>query len=102
MSETLKKMDTDPQIERLAPDQAKGEVESDKALDSFCEVESMGAQPHGENERPRKPTFDFWDQDFPQTWSPDLGMDALTFQFIKMYERQDMAKHNAKPEVKAK
>ena len=36
------------QIEWLAPDQEKGEVESEKALVSFGENESLGAQPQGE------------------------------------------------------
>ena len=41
-------MDIDPEFERLAPDQTKGEVESDKALESLSEKESMGAKPHSE------------------------------------------------------
>lgn len=102
LSDTLKKMDLDPQIERLAPDQAKGEVERVLTLDSQSENEGMDDQLHSEGEKIRKPpSFDFWDQVFPESWSDNLGMDAGTYSFIKMYERHDLAKHNAKPEVKA-
>ena len=101
LSETVEKMDIDPQTERLAPDQAKGEVERVLTLDSQSENEGMDDQLHCKGEKIRKPSFDFWDQVFPESWNDQLGMDAGTYSFIKMYERHDLAKHNAKPEVKA-
>lgn len=66
------------------------------------ETESKGGQPHDEIENTKEPSFNFWDQDFPITWSHDLGMDACTFHIIKMYEKKNLGIHNLNPETKAK
>ena len=54
MSEKIQKMDLDPQFERLAPDQAKGEVERVLTLVSQSENECMDDQLHSEGEISRK------------------------------------------------
>jgi hypothetical protein len=84
LSETVKNIS-----ESLAPDQEKGEVEREKALECLSEIEKLGVQPQCEHERlgddkATCPSFDYWDQQFPQTGdsAEEFGMDPLSFDRI--------------------